>query len=195
MSNVDPIKGRNIANEATKADPDLFDAFKDTQGRFRTQSLFIEKEHPSYPAHFTLKKWDALKNGKKYISMYLKYMEIADPTEYLVAKKLLGSWDHWLALKSSQWFSEELAGWRAELQVKLESTRYNEMRKVLETSSSDSPQAIQATKWLAERYGSKKESKRGRPSKDEVKGHLKRLKAEDDDLQEDLARIGIAKNG
>lgn len=165
--------------------PDIFDSFKDSQGRYRTQSLFIEHSNESYPAFFTLKKVDR----KGAISMYRKYMEIADPTEYQVAIQLLGSWDHWQALKRSKWFTEELTGWREELKVKLESERYHEMRDVADTKT---PQAIQATKWLADRYGGTK-AKRGvgRPSKAEKQAHLDKLTRQTEDTKDDAERIGL----
>lgn len=170
--------------------PEIFDTFKDSQGRFRTQSLFIEYPHPSYPAFFTLKKQDKEKDGKTYISLYRKYMEIADPTEYQVALRLFGSWNHWQALKRSKWFMEHLTDWREELKVKLESERYFEMT---EKATKNTPQAIQATKWLADRYGDSKENARkaGRPSAHEKAAYLKKLAEESDDTAGDAARIGI----
>jgi hypothetical protein len=175
-----------VGGEQTAPGPEIFDTFKDSQGRFRTQSLFIEHPHKSYPAFFTLKKYN--KDG--YISMYQKYMEIADPTEYQVAIRLLGSWDHWQALKRAKWFREHLAAWRDELRVKMESDRYYEM---LGKSDKDTPQAIQATRWLADRYGESKDKTRkaGRPSKQEKEAHLKRLTQESEDTDADAARIGI----
>ena len=178
---------------AEPTEPDLFATFKDSQGRFRTKSLFMEHLLPAYPAHFTLKKFNVTKNGKEYISMYKKYIEIGDPTEYQVATRLLGSWDHWLVLQKAQWFREELAGWRSELQIKMESERAKKMLEIVNGGDPSSAAVIQATKWLADRYGTKKDIKRGRPSKDEVDNHLKRLKAEDEDLSEDLARLGLTK--
>ena len=170
--------------------PEVFDSFKDTQGRFRTQSLFCEYPHESYPACFTLKKQDHTKGGKLYVSLYKKYMEIADPTEYEVASRLFGSWDHWQALGRTQWFSNHLTGWREELKVALESKRYFEMEHTVQTMKGTT-QGVQATKWLADRYGSKSSAKRGRPSKAEKAQHLKKLKDETAELGEDAARIGL----
>ena len=177
------------ANLTGEVGPEIFDSFKDTQGRFRTQSLFIETPHESYPAYFTLKKSDHTKNGKVYTSLYRKYMEIGDPTEYQMAIRLFGSWDHWLALTKSKWFGEHLTGWREELKTRLESDRYFEMDQVAKTCSLQ-PQGIQATKWLAERYGDTATAKRGRPSKAEKAKHLRKLQDESEDLKEDAKRIG-----
>jgi hypothetical protein len=169
------------------AGSDVFDSFKDSQGRYRTQSLFIETPHESYPAHFTTKTYNVVKNGKTYYSMYQKYMEIGDPTEYQVALRLLGSWDHWQALCKSKWFMELLTGWRSELKVRMESDRYFEMVGKVH----DEKIGTQATKWLADRYGEKSVLKRGRPSKAEKDAHLKRLTSEQDETKEDAQRLGL----
>lgn len=166
--------------------PDIFKSFKDSQGRFRTLSLFREEKHDSYPAFFTLKPYDI--DG--YPSLYKKYMDIADPTEYQVAIQLFGSWAHWQQLASTKWFREYLDDWRKELQVKLDSQRYHEMV----TNIADPKTTVAATKWLADRYGTgeDKASKRGRPSKEEVANNMKRLTREKQDTSEDAARIGLA---
>lgn len=168
---------------------DLFEQLKDSQGRFRTQSLFWEMRNPDYPAYFTLKKEDIERDGIHYISLYRKYMEIGDPTEYQVALRLLGSWDHWQGLCKTKWFKEHLTGWREELKVRMESDRYFEMvSKVKE----DGPQSLQATRWLAERY-TQGENLRGRPSKAEKAAHLKRVTQRTADLEDDASRIGLVK--
>jgi hypothetical protein len=167
--------------------PEIFDQLKDSQGRFRTQSLFWERRHESYPAHFTLKKRPIERDGKTYISLYEKYMEIGDPTEYQVAIRLLGSWDHWTALCSAKWFQEHVIGWREELKIKLDSERYYEAKRLANARS------LPATKFLAERWGEeeKEVKKRGRPSKEEKATHLRRLQQESEDLTADAERIGI----
>jgi len=171
------------------AGPGIFDSFKDSMGRYRTQSLFVEHPHESYPAYFTLKKQD----HKGKISLYRKYMEIGDPTEYKVAIQILGSWDHWEALKRSKWFMVHLTGWREELKVRMESERYYDMLHIQRNVKTDSPQAVQATKWLADRYGDSKDvtRKAGRPSKEEKAAHLKQIEQEQEYINEDVKRLGL----
>lgn len=171
---------------------EVFEAFKDTGGRYRTKSLFIETPHDTYPCYFTRKTYDFTKNGKTFISLYLKYMEIADPTEYQVAVQLFGSWAHWQALCAAKWFVEMITPWRLELQVQMESSRYHEMKGHI-ANDPGSPTAIQASKWLATRYGEDATVKRGRPSKAEKEGHLKRITQEEKDLEDDMQRIGLVK--
>lgn len=171
---------------------DIFESFKDTQGRFRTKSLFIETPHDSYPAFFTTKSYDFTKGGVTYFSLYKKYIEIADPTEYQVGIKLFGSWEHWQVITKSKWFTDLITPWRLELQVMMESSRYHEMKGHI-ANDPGSPSAIQASKWLAERYGSKATAKRGRPTKAEKEGHLKRIAEDEKELEEDMQRIGLVK--
>jgi hypothetical protein len=178
-----PLTGIN--DSFLEVGPDMFSTFKDSQGRFRTQSLFWEHRHSDYPAFFTTKK-----GGREgYINMYEKYMAIGDPTEYQVAIQLLGSWDHWQALQKGKWFQEHLVGWRDELKTKLESKRYFEM----EANVSDPKTTVQATKWLATRYGesAEKVKKRGRPTKVEKANHLRRIERQTEDTKEDAERLGL----
>jgi hypothetical protein len=176
---------------ATLPEEGLFTSFKDTQGRYRTQSLFFETKNDGYPAYFTKKSYNITRGGVEYPSLYLKYMEIADPTEYQVAIRLFGSWEHWTAMLKSKWFIELITPWRAELQTMMESSRYHEMKGHI-ANDPGSPSAIQASKWLADRYGSKTLAKRGRPSKVEKENHLKRLATEEAELEDDAKRIGLS---
>jgi len=119
-------------------------------------------------------------------------MEISDPTEYQVAIQLFGSWEHWVLITKSKWFTQLITPWRLELQVKMESTRYHEMKGHI-ANDPGSPSAIQASKWLAARYGESETVKRGRPTKAEKEGHLKRVTAAEKELEEDMLRIGMVK--
>lgn len=156
---------------------------KDKMGRYRTQSLFVEHKHPEYPAPFTLKEYD----HKGAVSMYRKYMEISDPTEYTVAKQLLGSWKHWTLLSEAAWFRPLLDEWRTELQVKLTRQRLQEMSDAAANGN------VTASKWLDDKFGLKAVSKRGRPSNDERKAHLKAAAAESDMVLEEATRLGLVK--
>ena len=170
----------------TLPDADAYASLKDSIGRPRTLSLFWEHRLDKYPAPFTLKPYDH--QGR--ISMYRKYMEIGDPTEYSQAIGLLGSWEHWQVLTSAPWFKPYVDKWREELKVKFESDRYREMQEVAETHKG-TPQGVQATKWLAERYSDPSKPKRGRPSKAEKKAALRESLKEDELLSEEAERIGL----
>ncbi len=163
-----------------------YEHLKDVMGRFRTQSLFVEMKNDKYPAPFSLKDYD----HRGSISMYRKYMELADPTEYSTAIALLGSWRHWQLLTTCEWFKPHIKRWRDELRVKFENDRYLEMKDVAQTHKG-TPQGISATKWLAARYSSPVKSKRGRPSAAEKKTALQDETEESQLLAEEASRLGL----
>lgn len=71
---------------------------------------------------FTLKdSEEANASGIVIPSFASLYLELADPTEYRPAKELLGGWEHWRALCSSEWFTRFIQPLRDELEVKLRS--------------------------------------------------------------------------
>ena len=185
FSSIAPT-GLTDKEDNKKEGADAYEALKDSIGRFRTQSLFVEHLHPKYPAPFTLKD----KPHKGRMSMYQKYMEIGDPTEYRTAIALLGTWRHWQVLTATDWFKPHVTRWRAELAVKLESDRFTEMLEV-ETSLKGTPTAIAATKWLADRYSTPIKPKRGRPSKTEKAKVLSDESQEDKLLLEEAERLGL----
>lgn len=177
-SNVTDIKSE---------DADAYKALKDTMGRFRTQSLFIEHRNPKYPAPFTLKDDDT----RGAVSMRMKYLEISDPTEYSTAIALLGpqGWRHWQILLETEWFKPHVERWRLELKTKFESDRFQEMNSVA-TNQLGTPAGIAATKWLADRYSNKGTSaKRGRPSQHEKDALLREESDEDKLIAEESKRI------
>ena len=163
-----------------------YDTLKDSMGRFRTKSLFIEQKHDKYPAPYTLKPY----NHRGAMSMYLKYMEIGDPTEYTQAVTLLGNWEHWKLLVGTSWFKPIVEKWRAELKTRMESDRWAEAQETAEKSAG-SALGLNATKWLAEKYGSSEAPKRGRPSKHEKSAILKDELLDDELQQEDAERLGL----
>ncbi len=179
----------NTVSDIKVNDDAAYKALKDSMGRFRTQSLFIEHRNPKYPSPFTLKDVD----HKGAVSMRLKYLEISDPTEYSTAIALLGpqGWRHWQILLECAWFKPHVARWRTELTTKFESDRFNEMNDVA-SAQKGTPSGVAATKWLADRYSSKGTSvKRGRPSKDEKNALLREESEEDKLVAEEAQRLGL----
>ena len=184
---IAPNKVAPIGAKDPEVVADTFELLKDSMGRFRTVSLFVETKHDSYPAPFTLKDRD----HRGAISMYRKYMEIGDPTEYTTALELLGSWRHWQQLTKASWFQEYILRWREELAIKFEAERFKEMEDIVENHKG-TPMAIQATKWLADRYKTKSNKpRRGRPSKEEKQAHLVKETKEDKLVAEEAERLGL----
>lgn len=121
--------------------------------------------------------------------MYQKYMDLGDPTEYQQALQLLGSWRHWEVLTACDWFKPYIERWRKELAVQIESDQIKTMKDI-QSSMPGTPQAIQATKWLADRNKQPK-AKRGRPSKEERNALIKEESEEDKLLIEEAERLGL----
>ena len=156
------------------------DTYKDTLGRYLTQSLFYEYAGKGAP--FTLKPYDH--DGS--VSMKQLYLAANDPTEYKFAIEVLGSWEHWQKLISSDWFHSYVAAWRDELEVKLRSEAIVSIHK-------QANENVSAAKWIAEKQYAQK-GKVGRPTKEET-AHTKKVQAMiDQETEEELNRLGIRFN-
>lgn len=172
--------------------PSAISKYRAADGRFRTLSLFKETiQQPTakkYSYVFTLNTED-----KDVPSLHKLFVESQDPTEYTFANEVLGSWTHWQNLKQCTWFKPYYEAMRLELDTKLQSKGVEVMRAI---AKGKSPAAAQAARWFAEGSWDKKlATKRGRPSKEEVQGELKRQAAAESELSEDADRIGAVTNG
>ena len=166
--------------------------YKDNQGKYRTQSLFLEYRVNGMDPPFTLKKEDQ----GECLSMYRIYMEIADPTEYDFALATLGSWEHWQYLAGDDslkaWFRPHITKWRAELKNKLQSEHYKRMEHI-SLNGKTAGERITATKWLAAHTSPKSADKiiRGRPSHDELNARAKEELLRRQEIEEDAERISL----
>ena len=158
---------------------------KDSQGRYRTNSLFLEPGYSYDTAVFTLKEDDHEHNGKRFLSLKKIYLEISDPSEYHFAQEVFGSWDHWQRIKNNQTLAPYIESWAVELEVKL---RSEATRRMIELSNSGDSKNMAAMKWAAE--GGWKEVKRGRVSKKEKEQEIKREAGIVQSIRDDLKRIG-----
>lgn len=154
--------------------------FKDPQGRFLTQSLFLEAMYNTDYAVYSLSDEDKTYEGKIYPSLRRLYLECMDPTEYEFANKYLWGWEHWQRLCANKSLNEEFEKWREELEVKL---RAMAVKDVLRLSLGN----FSAAKWVAD--GKWKEQKVGRPSKEEKANERKKRERIADELESDSARI------
>lgn len=163
-------------------------AFRNPNGgrRFLRALFFEEALDDKTYCLYTLKREDHL----GYPSLMRLYLEEADPTEYRFASKYLDGWSHWVELSGQSWFQPYVSEWRQELEVRLRSEALAHILAVSKDATNNN--AYHANKYLLE--GSWKptgESKRGRPSKDEVKLEIKRLAASKAQIDEDAQRLGI----
>jgi hypothetical protein len=155
--------------------------FKDDMGKWRTQALFYEYHINQECAVFTLKDDHLTVDGKTYYSMRKLYLEISDPTEYDFAITVLGSWPHWLRMKK-YFLKDHVKVWADELEMKLRSEGILQNIKAAQNGN------YNAAKWLADKGW---EVQRGRPTKEEKEGRLKKEAAFDKAVEADMERIGL----
>lgn len=162
--------------KACKSNP-----FKDSQGRWITQGLFVElKLKGAHSPIFTLKDHDHTIDGVTYRSLKEAFLDCQDPTEYEFANKELGGWDHWLAMLGNQQILAHVTKWREEWLIKHKSNLLKGM--AMKATKGDVP----ALKFLINREW---ESKRGRPSKEEREGNIKRDKSVSKEIADDISRL------
>jgi hypothetical protein len=153
--------------------------FKDVHGRYRTQSLFLEIFYDDAVAIYSLSDEDKERDGKVFPSLRRLYLETADPTEYVFATKYLWGWKHWLALQENGVLMKHIEEWREELEVKL---RSEAVKNVLALSKN----SYNAAKWAADGSWN---TKRGRPSKEELAREKRIRERVTNELAEDSERI------
>lgn len=164
---------------------DIMDSnnLKDTTGRWLTQALFLEKSYGSKVASplYTMKDQDY--NGLP--SFTRLFLEIGDPTCWRQANELLGGWDHWKALMSSEWFREYAETLLEKLDVKLRS------EAVLAMELLKSKGDFRAAQFFAkEDY---KPKRAGRPSKAQVEAEARKQAEIESRVAQDAARLGLVK--
>ena len=155
--------------------------FKDSQGKWLTQALFLEMGYKPQMV-FTLEDEDKEYKGKTYPSLKKLYLELDDPTEYEVATQHLGGWEHWKRLRGNKLIANHLDKWKEELNVKLTAKGVKLAIDIATTGGT-----FQAAKWLADTGWDKRIA--GRPSKEDVEGELKKQARDVGEFSEDLLRI------
>lgn len=141
--------------------------FKDEKGRYIVQGLFLEDRYNVDLAYYTLDGEDKTHKGKLFPSLKRLYLDRADPTEYAFAKEYLYDWDHWQRLCNNAIVGRHIEKWRDELTLFL---RSEGISAIIDTALTD--KHYQASKWLADKGW--QDIARGRPSKEEIKGELKK---------------------
>lgn len=170
----------NQKNDGVDYTPDR-SKFKDSMGRYLTQSLFLEHGYNTETAVYTLSDEDKEYNGVIYPSLRRLYLLEADPTEYHFACKYLWGWDHWQRIVSNKALYVEIDRWRDELEVKL---RAQGVRAII--TSGVLGDSFNASKWVAD---GRWEIKRGRPSKEELEGEREKRAKIAAELESDSSRV------
>ncbi len=117
------------------------------------------------------------------------FIDLEDPTEYLPAIKLVGSWLEWQRIKRD-WpaFNTYICTWQEELEVKLKSRAVQQVNTLAEEGS------FQASKWIAE-HGFNKRQGAGRPSKAETKRAANEIAKGAAETKEEKERVLKLVNG
>lgn len=153
---------------------------KNSSGKHFTKGLFYETATTPGTAVYTLKDHD---HGA-YLSLYLLYMDVGDPTEYRFARQHLDGWKHWEILQECSWLKGYISRWRSELSVRIQSEAIVTIRGIASGSGRD---ALSACKTLLEMTSSKK-ARVGRPNKEtSVEPAIEALEARM--VAEDLNRL------
>lgn len=156
----------------------------DSQGRYLTQSLFLELGY-NETAIYTLKDHDHIYNGQVYPSAKKLFLEMQDPTEYRFAGTYFCGWKHWQKICANRAIKTHIDEWRLELEYKLRAEAIQQMIVQARTGS------YQASKWLTDRGWDVR--KAGRPSKDELDREKEIQNRANDEYGADVLRL--MKNG
>lgn len=112
-----------------------------------------------------------------------------DFTEFEFASKYFESYQHWKELCTKAFFTVHIAAWREELELKIKARN---LKSLINKAENDSNVAkyLLSNKWV-EQAQEKNPVKnlRGRPSKEEIKGHLKLITMEENQINNDYERI------
>ncbi len=99
------------------------------------------------------------------------FIQTGDTVGIKFANKYLGGWEHFQALLKCEWFSKAIQDWTIELKAMIKAKALERIQEIAEEGSA---QSLQANKYLANEEYDEASSKRGRPTKEEVTGELKR---------------------
>jgi hypothetical protein len=158
----------NIINRIPR---DLQGPYTNDIGKYLCKSLFWETrrlDKLSSPPIYTLKDKDLVVDGVTYFSLRRLYLETADLTEYEFATKYLDSWEHWELLSNRAWFQPYIKAWRTELEIKLKSEA---LKRLYKEAVEGGKNQYNANKFFVEKGWIDKtteETRRGRPSKQEI---------------------------
>lgn len=162
--------------------------FKDSNGRYLVQGVFLEDRYDPEMATYTFAGEDKDYKGKIFPSLKRLYLEEGDPTEYLFATKYLYDWNHWKRMCNNAVCKKHIEEWRSELELSLMA---DGIQSIIQAATSDGH--FQASKYLADRGWDVKG--RGRPSKEELEGELKKRAEEAGKFEDDFQLLKLHKGG
>jgi len=164
------------------------DQLVDINNGFKTQSLFLETSTAVgiIKPIMTLKEIDWEYRGEVLPSLRIMYMEEADPTEYSIAMRVFGSWQHWQKMCKNKSIMFYINKYREELEVKL---RSNAVKSLYATAVQEGSKGTAAAKYIADKGYDKR--KAGAPSKEEKAREMKVHTKISDEVKEDFERLEL----
>lgn len=130
------------------------------------------------------------------INFRKEYIADEDETGYKTAVRLLEGFHHFeYFMKTCKWFREAKEEWDRELKAKLRARALDVVKALAEDKEAKHSERLAAAKTLlSETKDVSDKTKRGRPTKAEVEGELKREASVSKEMQEDLERIRLVKS-
>lgn len=162
--------------------------YKAPSGHWYTSSLFYEETIKNQMSERATDPIFSFNGREGLIDAHSTFIALGDPTGYLWATTYLKSWDHFLQLLKAKWFRSEYDKWTEELKIIL---RQKAVEKIKEIATGDSSQALAAAKYIASAEWEKSTSGRGRPSKSDITGELKKAAEAAASDNDDAQRVGL----
>lgn len=165
--------------------------YKNSQGTRFSKQLFYEIWATLFEESKTILPPFTLNTDKPgLINFGKKYMEYGDVTGYKVTMELFKDYSYWDFLMRSSWFREAKEGWDRAIHAKQISIATDALNDI--AKNEEDKGRLSAAKFLFDN-GLKGlglgPAKRGRPSKEEVEGQMKKDAASIKEIEDDLKRI------
>lgn len=163
--------------------------FRSTNNIRVTRGLIYDIAISKDKALYTVQKKDLVINDVVYKSLYLAYLDTADPTEYEFANLYFEDYEHWCIVAEINQLKPYIQAWRKELQAKIRSEAY----KRITAESYSGRNAFAANKYLVGGDYLDEDTTpapRGRPKK-ETEEDLAQVAENEKNVLEDLKRLGI----
>lgn len=162
--------------------------YKSSGNVWYTRQLFFEPwQHINLDTKTILPVFSLHQDIPGLINARRTFVELRDPTGYKWALRYLASYEHFTRLLTTTFFRDAVTEYTEEIKILI---RSEALEKIISLSKGDTTQAGMAAKYLAN-YDWEKNQSRGRPSKEELKGELKRAAHALTEEQEDAKRIGL----
>lgn len=181
----------------------LFNTLPEVKPPFRNNS------NQRYTKQLFYEQWNELPNSMRLVrppftlnadvegclNFGREYVADCDPSGYTTSMRLFKEFTQFEYLLRTPWFKEAKETWDREIEARLYAEGISKLR---ELAKGEDAKALQAAKVLInpKDYAidrSKKTVKRGRPSSEEIQGHLKQEAEDAKELEEAMDRIRLVR--